>query len=66
MKREILKFKRGLDISGCCPGHDDWPHETYSSNRSKRARARDIGKEHRYVRRKMNRVEVGYVEQISA
>lgn len=51
MKREILALRR--DVSGCCPGHDVYPDDTYSSNRSKRARSRDIGKEHRYVRRKL-------------
>lgn len=25
---------------GCCPGHDKYPPDCYSSNRSKRARAR--------------------------
>lgn len=50
MKREIL------DITGkvpgrCCPGHDIFPAETYSNNRSKRARSRDKKIEHRYVRR---------------
>lgn len=48
MKREIKDIKR---ITPCCPGHDDWPCETYKSRRSKRARSRDKGKEHRYVRR---------------
>lgn len=48
MKREIKDIKR---ITPCCPGHDDWPSETYKSRRSKKARARDKAKEHRYVRR---------------
>jgi len=25
---------------GCCPGHDKFPDETYSNNRSKRAKRR--------------------------
>lgn len=48
MKREIKDLKR---ITPCCPGHDDWPSETYNSRRSKAARSRDKAKEHRYVRR---------------
>lgn len=49
MKREIKDIVR---VEQCCPGHDNWPCDTYKSNRSKRARSRDIAKEHRYVRRK--------------
>jgi hypothetical protein len=49
MKREIFEINRYA--SSCCPGHDKWPNEKYSSNRSTRARSRDIAKEHRYVRR---------------
>jgi hypothetical protein len=52
MKREIKEIARLEQFCGCCPGHDIFPDETYSSRRSKRARARDIKKEHRYVRRK--------------
>lgn len=48
MKREILNLVKTYP---CCPGHDKFPCETYSSNRSKRARARDIKKEHQVVRR---------------
>lgn len=48
MKREIKDLKR---IYQCCPGHDDWPCDTYKSRRSKKARSRDKAKEHRYVRR---------------
>lgn len=50
MKREILNHKLGGIISGCCPGHDDWPIETYRNRRSKAARSRDIRREHKYVR----------------
>jgi len=50
MKREILNFKRKRLINGCCPGHDDWPNETYRSRRSMRARARDKAREHRVAR----------------
>lgn len=49
MKREILKLKR--HVCGCCPGHDDYPNESYKSSRSKHARSRDIKKEHRHARR---------------
>lgn len=33
----------GVDRSdaGCCPGHDKFPSDTYSTSRSKRAQARD-------------------------
>jgi hypothetical protein len=49
MKREIFLLIR---VDQCCPGHDDWPNQTYKNNRSKRARSNDIKKEHRFVRRK--------------
>jgi hypothetical protein len=51
MRRQILNEKREKHISGCCPGHDDFPNSVYRSNRSKRARARSIKLEHRYARR---------------
>jgi hypothetical protein len=51
MKRELMeqegKHRHG---SNCCPGHDNFPHETYKSNRSKRARARDKKVEHQLAR----------------
>ena len=47
MKREL---KTLIHISECCPGHDKYPCETYRNNRSKKARARDIKKEHKLVR----------------
>lgn len=50
MKREILEHKRKKKINGCCPGHDEWPDETYSSRLSRKARSRDKKKEHKYVR----------------
>lgn len=53
MKRELLNFKRG--VSGCCPGHDQFPCETYNNNRSKRARSRDKKREHQLVRVLQNR-----------
>lgn len=43
MKRDILKIKFKKNINGCCPAHDDWPNETYSSRRSKKARSREYG-----------------------
>jgi hypothetical protein len=49
MKREILAFNR--HVSGCCPGHDTFPDDTYKSNRSKQARSRDMKVEHQVVRR---------------
>lgn len=48
MKREILTKER--NVTGCCPGHDKWPAETYRSRRSKKARSRDKKKEHQLVR----------------
>lgn len=50
MRRLVDKIKRYYN---CCPGHDDFPTETYNSRRSKKARARDRGKENRYARRKL-------------
>lgn len=50
MKREILNFKFKKTINGCCPGHDEWPDETYASRLSRKARSRDKKKEHKYVR----------------
>lgn len=47
--RDLLKIRRG--DCGCCPGHDKFPNDSYNSRRSKKARARDIKKEHRMVRR---------------
>lgn len=48
MKRDILTLRRG--DCGCCPGHDTFPNETYSSRRSKKARSRDKKIEHQLVR----------------
>jgi hypothetical protein len=48
MKREIITRKRG--VCGCCPGHDQYPAETYGSRRSVKARARDKKKEHQHAR----------------
>lgn len=56
MRREIYDIKSAKQMDACCPGHDDWPRGSYSNNRSKRARARDIKKEHRYVRRVKNQI----------
>jgi hypothetical protein len=54
MRRQILDIEPGHNTTGCCPGHDNWPSETYRNRRSKRARARDKAIEHRFVRRKLN------------
>jgi len=56
MKRELLTFLSGLNTSGCCPGCDKYPDSKYKNNRSARARARDIKKEHKYVRTLVNRM----------
>lgn len=51
MKREILDaIPHNWNITGCCPGHDVYPDDTYSSRRSKKARARDKKKEHQHAR----------------
>lgn len=49
MKRMIFTIRRG--DCGCCPGHDNFPCDTYRNRRSKKARSRDIKREHRFVRR---------------
>ena len=51
MKRQILEHKRFKFISGCCPGHDQYPVETYNGKTSKKARSKGIKKEHRVARR---------------
>lgn len=53
MKRLILSFKRG--VCGCCPGHDQFPNDTYKSRRSKKARSRDKKVEHQMARTLMKR-----------
>lgn len=50
MRRQILMVKLHKMIGGCCPGHDEWPDDTYRSRRSKRARARDKKHEHKLAR----------------
>ena len=55
MRRELLSIKCKSCVNGCCPGHDDFPNQTYRSRRSKAARARDKAVEHRYARRILNR-----------
>jgi hypothetical protein len=52
MKRLTLEHKRGKLVSGCCPGHDDYPTECYKSRRSKRARARQRKKENQNARQR--------------
>ena len=48
MKREIHKYVKYA--SGCCPGHDKYPDDSYKNNRSKRARAKGKTSEHKRVR----------------
>lgn len=50
MKREISNHVPLSFVSGCCPGHDVYPGETYKNRRSKRARARDKKLEHQHAR----------------
>ena len=57
MKRQMAELPgKQLRNSRCCPGHDVYPNETYSSNRSKRARARDIKIEHQHARSILKRL----------
>lgn len=53
MKREIITLKRG--VSGCCPGHDNYPNDSYGNRRSKKARRITKKKEHKYVRTLLSR-----------
>lgn len=62
MKRELDAIHRFH--SDCCPGHDDYPNDTYSSNRSKRARAKGKTKEHKYVRTLVKRATSKEVKEI--
>lgn len=62
MKREIDTLRSGH--SGCCPGHDDYPTEKYSSRRSTKARSRDKTKEHKHVRTLNKRVNAETVEAL--
>lgn len=55
MRRQIRDMLLGWKVGRCCPGHDTWPCETYSSNRSKRARSRDKKREHQYARALLKR-----------
>lgn len=48
MQRQIRQV--GYHPGLCCPGHDKYPNDVYGSVRSKRARARDIKKEHQHAR----------------
>lgn len=57
MKRELTEITHLKHVSGCCPGHDDFPCETYKNRRSKKRRAKDKAREHRYVRRKLNSIK---------
>lgn len=56
MQRELMqqpgKFRRKCE---CCPGHDVFPADTYSNNRSKHARSRDKKVEHQLARTIANR-----------
>jgi hypothetical protein len=51
MKREILNLDNHRKNNWCCPGHDKWPEDTYSKNRSKKQCAVFKTKEHRLARR---------------
>jgi hypothetical protein len=55
MKRQLLSIKSCRHLCWCCPAHDVYPNESYKNNRSKRARSRDIKKEHKYVRTVLTR-----------
>lgn len=51
---------------GCCPGHDKYPPDKYSSRRSQRARARDIRQSHGRARAEASDEIDKYIEQIIA
>lgn len=48
MKREIHKFVK--HASGCCPGHDSYPNDTYGNRSSWKARSKGKTLEHKRVR----------------
>lgn len=50
MRREIETIKGPRRMDYCCPGHDEWPNDTYRNRRYKKARSRDKKLEHRYAR----------------
>jgi len=65
MKRDILRVKRKKYINGCCPGHDDYPDETYKGRRSKKARARDKKIEHQHARSILKRnVDLAFADGV--
>jgi hypothetical protein len=43
-------YGRQRGDSGCCPGHDTFPSETYANRRSKRAQTRDTVIQHQRAR----------------
>lgn len=62
MKREIFDIRH--NVSGCCPGHDDYPDDVYGNRRSTKARAKGIKREHKYVRTVVNRELKKEVEKV--
>lgn len=50
--------REGVDRkdSGCCPGHDKFPDQTYGNRRSERARSRLKKVEHQRARRRAKRI----------
>lgn len=53
MKRQIFQFHRGG--CSCCPGHDNYPGESYKNRRSKKARVKGKKIEHKYARTLLKR-----------
>jgi hypothetical protein len=51
---------------GCCPGHDKYPPDKYSSRRSQRARAKGIRKSHGRARAEANDDVDKRIEQLIA
>ncbi len=45
-------YGKGRCDSGCCPGHDRFPRQTYRNRRSKAAQTRDTKIMHRMERRR--------------
>lgn len=62
MKREIKLLKRG--VSGCCPGHDDYPNDTYKTHASRKARSKHKTVEHKHVRTIIKRQISKEIEEI--
>ncbi len=61
MKRLIITLKRG--VCGCCPGHDQYPAETYNGRTSLHARRRDRKKEQQHARALLKRQDQAALQE---